>query len=185
MSGGTGDADMYLKFGSAPTDSSYDCRPYANGNSETCNVAVAQAGTYYIRLKAYSSYTGVSLTGSYGSGGGSTTVYSNTTAIPVPDRGSATSTINVSGRSGNAPSTSKVSVNISHARRGDLRLTLIAPDGTIYLIKPANKNDIGQDLVATYNVNLSSEALNGNWRLKVDDQIRRVSGTLNSWSLEF
>ena len=28
MSGGTGDADMYVKFGSAPTDSSYDCRPY-------------------------------------------------------------------------------------------------------------------------------------------------------------
>ena len=35
MSGGTGDADMYVKFGSAPTDSSYDCRPYKSGNAET------------------------------------------------------------------------------------------------------------------------------------------------------
>ena len=72
MSGGTGDADMYVKFGSAPTDSSYDCRPYVSGNAETCTISTAQAGTYYVRLKAYSTYSGVSLTGSYstGSGGG-------------------------------------------------------------------------------------------------------------------
>jgi vibriolysin len=65
MSGGTGDADMYVKFGSAPTDTSYDCRPYVGGNSESCPIATAQAGTYYVRLKAYSAYSGVSLTGSY------------------------------------------------------------------------------------------------------------------------
>lgn len=70
MSGGTGDADMYVKFGSAPTDSSYDCRPYANGNSESCPITTAQAGTYYVRVKAYSSFSGVSLTGSYTAGGG-------------------------------------------------------------------------------------------------------------------
>jgi serine protease len=64
-SGGTGDADMYVKFGSAPTDTVYDCRPYAGGNAETCNIATAQAGTYYVRLKAYSAFSGVSLTGSY------------------------------------------------------------------------------------------------------------------------
>ncbi|TMO20657.1 PPC domain-containing protein, partial [Pseudoalteromonas sp. S4741] len=27
-SGGTGDADLFVKFGSQPTSSSYDCRPY-------------------------------------------------------------------------------------------------------------------------------------------------------------
>ncbi|HOX70752.1 MAG: pre-peptidase C-terminal domain-containing protein [Dokdonella sp.] len=70
MSGGSGDADMYVKFGSAPTDSSYDCRPYASGNAETCTIATAQAGTYYVRLKAYSTFSGASLTGSYTTGGG-------------------------------------------------------------------------------------------------------------------
>jgi PKD repeat protein len=65
LSGGTGDADMYVKFGSAPTDSVYDCRPYVNGNSESCPVNPAQVGTYYVRVKAYSTFTGVSLTGSY------------------------------------------------------------------------------------------------------------------------
>ncbi len=63
-SGGTGDADMYVKFGSTPTDSSYDCRPYENGNNETCTGTQTNS-KYYVRLKAYSSFSGVSLTGSY------------------------------------------------------------------------------------------------------------------------
>ncbi len=65
MSGGSGDADLYVKFGSAPTTSSYDCRPYLNGNNETCNISSAQSGTYYVMVRAYSSFSGVSLTGSY------------------------------------------------------------------------------------------------------------------------
>ncbi len=71
MSGGTGDADMYVKFGSTPTDSSYDCRPYKTGNNETCT-GTQTGGKYYVRIKAYSSFSGVSLTGSFtaGSGGG-------------------------------------------------------------------------------------------------------------------
>ncbi len=69
QSGGTGDSDMYVKFGSAPTTSSYDCRPYVNGNAETCNIATAQAGTYYVMLNGYAAYSGVSLKGSYTAGG--------------------------------------------------------------------------------------------------------------------
>lgn len=72
MSGGSGDADLYTRFGSAPTTSSYDCRPYLSGNSETCSVSSAQTGIYHVMIRAYSSFSGVSLTGSYtaGSGGG-------------------------------------------------------------------------------------------------------------------
>lgn len=63
--GGTGDGDLYVRFGSQPTTSAYDCRPYASGNAETCNIATAQAGTYYVSIRAYSTFSGVSLTGSY------------------------------------------------------------------------------------------------------------------------
>ena len=70
MSGGTGDADLYVKFGSAPTDTSYDCRPYKSGNSESCSFATPSAGTYYVRIKAYSSFSGASIVGDYGTGGG-------------------------------------------------------------------------------------------------------------------
>jgi pseudolysin/vibriolysin len=60
-SGGTGDADLYVKFGSAPTTSSYNCRPYLNGNNETCTFAAPQAGTYYVKVRGYTSFSGVSL----------------------------------------------------------------------------------------------------------------------------
>ncbi|WP_240486549.1 M4 family metallopeptidase [Hyalangium minutum] len=66
MSGGTGDADMYVKFGALPTTTAYDCRPYLSGNAETCNIAAkTTAGTFYIMLNGYSTYSGVSLKGSY------------------------------------------------------------------------------------------------------------------------
>ena len=83
ISGGTGDADLYVKFGSAPTTSSYDCRPYVTGNSETCTIATIQAGTYYVMLNAYASFSGVTLTGSYtapGSGGTPTANFTFTTS---------------------------------------------------------------------------------------------------------
>lgn len=67
ISGGSGDADLYVKFGSKPTDSSYDCRPYKNGNNESCT-GTQTGGTYYVRVKAYSAFSGVTLTGSYDGG---------------------------------------------------------------------------------------------------------------------
>ena len=61
MSGGSGDADLYVKFGSAPTTSSYDCRPYKSGNTEACSYNNPTAGTYYISIYGYSAYSGVTL----------------------------------------------------------------------------------------------------------------------------
>lgn len=84
MSGGTGDADMYVKFGSKPTDSSYDCRPYKSGNAESCSFATPSAGTYYVRLKAYSAFSGVSLVGDYTTGGGGGGGGGGTTTINLP-----------------------------------------------------------------------------------------------------
>ena len=68
MSGGTGDADIYVKFGSAPTTSDYDCRPFKYGNNESCT-GTATNGTYHVMIRAYSSFSGVSLTGSFTDGG--------------------------------------------------------------------------------------------------------------------
>jgi pseudolysin/vibriolysin len=115
MSGGTGDADMYVKFGSAPTDSSYDCRPYKNGNAETCTFATPSAGTWYVRVKAYSTFSGVSLLGDYstGGGGGSTTVinvllpsvsknaWSSTYSVAIPS-GTTQLVVSISGGTGDA-----------------------------------------------------------------------------------
>ncbi|GGX46184.1 serine protease [Saccharospirillum salsuginis] len=62
ISGGSGDADLYVRRGSEPTTSAFDCRPYRWGNEEECTFNTPDAGTWYISIRAYSGYSGVSLT---------------------------------------------------------------------------------------------------------------------------
>lgn len=66
LSGGTGDADLFVKLGSVPTTTSYDYRSILAGNDETITVNNPAAGSWYIMIHAYSSYTGVTLKATYG-----------------------------------------------------------------------------------------------------------------------
>ncbi|MCX4765701.1 S8 family serine peptidase [Streptomyces sp. NBC_01275] len=122
-----------------------------------------------------------------GSGGSTgTTVFSSTTAVSVPDNGSAIeSSIAVSGRTGNAPSALQVGVDITHTYRGDLVIDLVAPDGTAYRLKAASSSDSADNVVATYTVDASAETANGTWKLRVQDTAAQDTGTLNSWKLTF
>ncbi len=65
IAGGSGDADLYVRNGSAPTDTVYTCRPYLSGNNETCTISAPAAGTWHVRVKAYSTFSGVTLTAQY------------------------------------------------------------------------------------------------------------------------
>ena len=65
ISGGSGDADLYIRQGSAPTDTTYTCRPYLSGNNETCTVNSPAAGTWHVRVKAYSTFSGLTLNAQY------------------------------------------------------------------------------------------------------------------------
>ena len=60
--GGTGDADLYVRFGAAPTTATYDCRPWATGNTEACTFEPSQVGTYYVMINAYQGFSGLTLT---------------------------------------------------------------------------------------------------------------------------
>lgn len=52
---GSGDADLYLRFGSQPTSSEYHCRPYLNGSNETCALDVPPGETRaFISVGGYS-----------------------------------------------------------------------------------------------------------------------------------
>ena len=70
ISGGTGDCDLYVKRGAVPTTSDYDYRPFLPGNEETVTVNSPTGGTWYIMLKGYSAYSGLTLLASYGGGVG-------------------------------------------------------------------------------------------------------------------
>jgi serine protease len=64
ISGGTGDADLYIRFAAQPTTADWDFRPYLNGNNESVTVSSPQNGTWHISVRAFSSFSGVTLSGS-------------------------------------------------------------------------------------------------------------------------
>jgi hypothetical protein len=49
----TGDLDLHMRFGQAPTLTTFDCRPFLVSGNETCTVATPSAGTYFIRVYGY------------------------------------------------------------------------------------------------------------------------------------
>ncbi len=65
LSGGSGDADLYVRRGQLPTLAAYDCRPYTGGNSETCSFTNPASGDWYIMLNGYGSFSGVTLRAKY------------------------------------------------------------------------------------------------------------------------
>ena len=185
LSGGTGDADLYVKFGSAPTTSNYDCRSWASGNTETCNISTAQTGTYYVMINAYAAFSGANLTGSFTTGGGSQqSLFSNASDVNIPDNNStgATSSISVN-RTGNA-GTVKITYDIIHTYRGDLTVKLVAANGsTVTLRSPSGggTNNINESKT----IDASSSNASGTWKLKVIDGAAQDTGYINSWSIEF
>lgn len=60
---GTNDADLYVRAGSAPSTSSYDCRPYSSGSNETCSVTLASPGEVHVMVRGYANTSSFALTG--------------------------------------------------------------------------------------------------------------------------
>ncbi|WP_018984679.1 S8 family serine peptidase [Salinimonas chungwhensis] len=65
IAGGSGDADLYVRNGAQPTTTTYDCRPYKNGNNEVCTFSNPSSGTWHIGIRGYSAYSGVTMNYSY------------------------------------------------------------------------------------------------------------------------
>lgn len=65
IAGGTGDADLYVRYGTAPSTSSYTCRPYLNGNNEVCTINNPQAGTWHVGIRGYTAFSGLTFSYQY------------------------------------------------------------------------------------------------------------------------
>ncbi|MEU3515464.1 M4 family metallopeptidase [Streptomyces sp. NPDC006654] len=161
---------------------------YASARTGTLAAAGELYGTTSAEYKAVQDAWAAVAVGarSGGGGGGTGTSYESNTVVSIPDNGPAvTSSITVSGRTGNAPSNLQVTPNISHTWRGDLVIDLIGPSGTSYRLKNFSSSDSADDVTDTYTVNASSESANGTWQLKVQDQAAQDTGKINSWKLTF
>ncbi len=189
--GNNGDADVYMKFGAAPTTSSYDARGYKSGSNEDVTVATPQAGTWHIMINPYASFTNVSMTVSYtentGGGGGANQSgpFENASNYSIPDNNATgiESPIDVP-RSGDSGTVS-VSVDIRHTWRGDLKVVLVAPNGTTAVLKDVSSNDSADNVIATYSVNATGVDSQGVWKLRVTDNARQDTGYINRWSIAF
>ena len=115
---------------------------------------------------------------------GGASFFENTADYTINDNSTVDSPITVSGRSGNAPSNLQVAVTIYHTYRGDLKVDLVAPDGTLYNLSNYAGGS-ADNLIGTYTINASSEAANGSWKLRVRDNYNGDTGYIDRWSLQF
>ncbi|KJK43978.1 proprotein convertase P-domain-containing protein, partial [Streptomyces sp. NRRL F-4428] len=111
--------------------------------------------------------------------------FENTADRAINDNATAESSVAVSGVIGNAPTTLKVPVDIKHTYIGDLRVDLVAPDGTVYTLHNRSGGS-ADNIIRTFTVNASSEAApNGTWKLRVNDNATGDTGKIDSWALQF
>ncbi|MGF1768328.1 M4 family metallopeptidase [Enterovibrio makurazakiensis] len=61
LSGGIGDADLYIREGVAPTTTSYDCQSGGSSNQESCSLSGMSAGTYYVMIYGSEAFEGATL----------------------------------------------------------------------------------------------------------------------------
>ncbi|QDG50233.1 hypothetical protein FIV42_05660 [Persicimonas caeni] len=112
-------------------------------------------------------------------------------AIPDGDPAGVSDTLTVSGCT--TVSSVEVYVDISHGYRGDLSMSLVAPDGTSVLLHDETGGS-DDDILGWYPTqltpagnlaNFSGLTGDGDWSLQVADVGLYVSGTLNEWGLTF
>lgn len=106
----------------------------------------------------------------------------NDADLAIPDNSAVDSTLLISHCAGDASATSTVAVTIAHPAIGDLIISLVAPDGSAYLLHDRTGGDT-DNVDQTYTVDLSSEPSDGTWKLRVQDVALAETGYLDTWTV--
>jgi Zn-dependent metalloprotease len=180
--------EITFAAGAAPAGVALSFEPATITAGETTTVTITADGTaghgitqIPITGTAASSTRSVPLTVTVDSTPGCTAT--STTPVAIPDRATVTSDITLTECGIAAPSaTSDVDVHLTHTYIGDLVITLLAPDGSAYVLhnRAGGSTD---NLDQTFGVNLAGEAPNGTWTLRIQDAAAGDIGTLNRWTL--
>ncbi len=110
--------------------------------------------------------------------------FQNNSDYTINDNATVESPLTVSGRSGNAPTTLRVNVRLMHTYVGDLKVDLVAPNGSVFTLHNRTGGS-ADNLYQGYTVNASASVANGSWKLRVNDNANGDTGTIDTWSLQF
>ncbi len=78
LSGNSGDADLYVRFGFAPTPATFDCESAGFDSNEECVLTNPAAGTWHIAVVGFEAYSGVQLRAEVTTAPSATTLTSGT-----------------------------------------------------------------------------------------------------------
>ena len=117
-----------------------------------------------------------------GGSSGSACSGTNGTDVAIRDKATVSSRITLSGCTGNASAKSTVEAHIVHSYSGDLVVSLVAPDGTVYKLRKRIGGSTA-NVDQTFTADLSGEARNGTWKLRVRDAANKHTGYIDTWTL--
>ncbi|MCB0385390.1 MAG: proprotein convertase P-domain-containing protein, partial [Bdellovibrionales bacterium] len=130
-----------------------------------------------------------------GGGGEETETYQVSFAGPLPIPDNQTQGVSADVIADRSPAGRRVLalVDIDHSWKGDLRVSLVAPDGTEVVLHNrtgGSKDDVkgiyGLDLESAEDMApLSQVTATGTWSLRVSDHARRDVGAIQSFQLQF
>ncbi|MBP0449108.1 S8 family peptidase [Kitasatospora sp. RG8] len=112
-------------------------------------------------------------------------LFAGTTPVVIDGKAAFESPVTVSGVSGKAPKDLEIQVDIEHGWSGDLRVELVAPNGTVFLLREEKTWAGGSGITGIFGVDASACTANGVWRLRVTDVYGLWSGAVKSWALRF
>ncbi|MBP7868353.1 MAG: M4 family metallopeptidase [Acidobacteria bacterium] len=138
--GGTADADLYVKIGSSPTTSSYTWSGTGSTSVETITISNPTAGDYYISIYGYAASSSISLNATYTAG--TTPPAGNTETESNGTTGTANTLTTGAACTGKISSSSDIDYfKISVATGKTVAVNLVVPSGKDYDVKVYNSSN--------------------------------------------
>lgn len=109
----------------------------------------------------------------------------NQTVTPIPDKNYTEVWTRTENLSGVATAKLQVYVHVEHENLANLKIDLVAPDGTLRLLKGSGSPEEAGVIKKIYTVNVEGLPANGYWKLRVDDVTTGKTGTIHNYVLRF
>ncbi|HEY1176376.1 MAG TPA: S8 family peptidase [Phytomonospora sp.] len=144
--------------------------------------ATTPSGVYAVVVKAQGLFGSRSTTYTLTIARPASCVQTNDANYTISDNGTVESPVTIAGCPGAALADATVDVHIVHTYIGDLVITLVAPDGSTYLLHNRSGGS-ADNLDRLFAVDLSGEAADGEWKLRVSDNASADVGYIDGWTL--